>query len=47
MSDVIVVGIAVGFGVMGLGALVNPRPVLVQFGVPVETVEGRTGRLRR
>jgi hypothetical protein len=41
MRDALVLLIAAGFGAMGLAALARPRDVLAQFGVAVETVEGR------
>jgi len=41
MSDVVVLVVAAGFAVMGVLALARPRDVLAQFGVPVESVEGR------
>jgi hypothetical protein len=41
MSDALVLIVAVGFAAMGLGALVRPRDVLAQFGVAVETADGR------
>ena len=41
MNDLLVLVIAAGFAAMGLGALARPRDVLAQFGVAVETAEGR------
>ena len=41
MSDAVVLVVAAGFGLMGLGALARPRAILEQFGVAVETAEGR------
>jgi hypothetical protein len=41
MEDAVVLVIAAGFAAMGMGALARPRAVLAQFGVPVETSEGR------
>jgi hypothetical protein len=41
MSDVVVLIVAAGFAAMGLGALARPRDVLAQFGVAVDTAEGR------
>lgn len=41
MSDALIVLVAVGFAAMGLLALARPRDVLAQFGVSVDTVEGR------
>lgn len=41
MSDAIVLIVAAGFAAMGLGALVRPRDVLAQFGVAVDTADGR------
>jgi hypothetical protein len=41
VNDVVVLVVAAGFGLMGLGALARPRMVLDQFGVTVETAEGR------
>jgi hypothetical protein len=41
VNDAVVLVVAAGFALMGLGALVRPRMVLEQFGVAVETPEGR------
>lgn len=41
MGDSLTLIVAAGFAVMALGALVRPRDVLAQFGVAVETAEGR------
>ena len=41
MSDALVILVAIGFAAMGLLALARPRDVLAQFGVSVDTVEGR------
>jgi Domain of unknown function (DUF4345) len=41
VSDALTLLVAVGFAAMGLLALARPRDVLAQFGVAVETVEGR------
>ena len=41
MSDAVVLVVAAAFGLMGLGALARPRVILEQFGVAVETAEGR------
>jgi Domain of unknown function (DUF4345) len=41
MSDALTLLVAVGFAAMGLLALARPREVLAQFGVAVDTVEGR------
>jgi hypothetical protein len=41
MEDALVLIIAAAFAAMGLLALARPRDVLAQFGVAVETVEGR------
>ena len=41
MTDVLVLLVAAGFALMGLGALVRPRMVLDQFGVDVGTADGR------
>lgn len=41
MTDVLVLLVAAGFAAMGAGALVRPREVLGQFGVPVDTADGR------
>jgi uncharacterized protein DUF4345 len=41
MEDALVLVIAAGFAAMGLGALARPRDVLAQFGVAVDTSEGR------
>jgi hypothetical protein len=41
MSDVLVLIIAAGFAAMGLAALARPREVLAQFGVAVDTPDGR------
>lgn len=39
--DALVLLVAAGFALMGLGALARPRLVLDQFGVDTATVEGR------
>ncbi len=41
MSDVVVLFVALGFAAMGAGALARPALVLAQFGVAVDTPEGR------
>lgn len=41
MSEVVILVVAVGFAAMGLVALVRPAEVLAQFGVAVETADGR------
>ena len=41
MSDVLVLIVAALFAAMGLAALLRPAFVLEQFGVPVETADGR------
>jgi hypothetical protein len=41
VNDLLTLIIAAGFGAMGLAALARPRDVLAQFGVAVDTVEGR------
>lgn len=41
MSDALVLIVAAGFAVMALAALARPRDVLGQFGVAVDTVDGR------
>jgi Domain of unknown function (DUF4345) len=41
MQDALVLLIAAGFAAMGLAAIARPRDVLAQFGVTVDTVEGR------
>lgn len=41
MEDALVLVIAAGFAAMGIGALARPRDVLAQFGVAVDTSEGR------
>jgi hypothetical protein len=41
MSDAIVLIVAAGFALMGLAALARPRDVLGQFGVAVDTTDGR------
>jgi Domain of unknown function (DUF4345) len=41
MQDALVLLIAAGFAAMGLAAIARPRDVLAQFGVSVDTVEGR------
>jgi Domain of unknown function (DUF4345) len=41
MADAVVWGVAALFAGMGLYALVVPAAVLAQFGVPVETPDGR------
>ena len=42
MADAVVWVVAVGFAAMGAYALAAPRAVLAQFGVPVETPDGRS-----
>ena len=39
--DVLVLLIAAGFAAMGLVAIMRPYDILAQFGVEVDTVEGR------
>ena len=41
MSDALVLIVAAGFALMALAALARPRDVLGQFGVAVDTVDGR------
>ncbi len=41
MSDVAILVVAVGFAAMGLVALLRPSEILAQFGVVVETPDGR------
>ncbi len=41
MSDVIVIAVGISFAGMGLVALATPAFVLAQFGVPLETANGR------
>jgi len=41
MSDVLILIVAAGFAAMGLAALARPADVLAQFGVAVETPDGR------
>lgn len=41
MSDVLILVVAAGFAAMGLAALARPADVLAQFGVAVETADGR------
>jgi hypothetical protein len=41
VSDVLILVVAAGFAAMGLAALVRPADVLAQFGVAVETADGR------
>jgi hypothetical protein len=41
VSDAVVLLVAAGFAAMGLGALARPRAVLAQFGVAVDTPDGR------
>lgn len=41
MSEVVVLVVALGFGAMGVLALARPADVLAQFGVAVETADGR------
>jgi uncharacterized protein DUF4345 len=41
VSDALVLIVAAGFALMGLAALGRPRQVLGQFGVAVDTVDGR------
>jgi uncharacterized protein DUF4345 len=41
MNEALILIVAVGFAAMGLAALVRPADVLAQFGVSVETADGR------
>jgi uncharacterized protein DUF4345 len=41
MSDALILIVAAGFALMSLAALARPRNVLAQFGVAVDTVDGR------
>ena len=41
MSDAVLLTVAAAFTAMGAGAMAQPRLVLAQFGVRVDTVEGR------
>lgn len=41
MSDALILAVALGFALMGLFALARPADVLAQFGVAVETSDGR------
>jgi uncharacterized protein DUF4345 len=41
MSDALTLTVAAGFALMALLALASPRDVLAQFGVAVDTAEGR------
>ena len=41
MSDALILLVAFGFGAMSLAALARPADVLGQFGVAVETADGR------
>jgi uncharacterized protein DUF4345 len=41
MNDGIVLIVAAGFALMALAALARPRDILGQFGVAVDTVDGR------
>ena len=41
MSDAVLLIVAAAFAAMGAGAIAQPRMVLAQFGVPVDTVDGR------
>ena len=41
MNDAIVLIVAAGFALMALAALARPRDILGQFGVAVDTVDGR------
>ena len=41
MADALTLIVAAGFAAMGLLALARPADVLAQFGVSVETPEGR------
>jgi hypothetical protein len=41
VSDALVLIVAAGFAAMGLAALARPRDVLAQFGVAVDSAEGR------
>jgi hypothetical protein len=41
VEDALVLIIAAGFAAMGFAAIANPRNILAQFGVAVDTVEGR------
>ena len=42
MDDVVVWVLAAGFAAMGAYALATPRAILAQFGVPVDTPDGRS-----
>jgi len=39
--DILVLLIAAGFAAMGLAAIMRPYDILAQFGVEVDTIEGR------
>jgi hypothetical protein len=41
MSDLLVLIVAAGFALMGLAALIRPADVLGQFGISVDTADGR------
>ncbi len=41
MNEALTLIVAVGFAAMGLAALIRPADVLAQFGVSVETSDGR------
>ena len=41
VSDLVVLFVAAGFAAMGIGALARPALVLAQFGVTVDTGDGR------
>lgn len=41
MSDVAILAVAIGFAAMGLMALIRPAEILAQFGIVVETPDGR------
>jgi hypothetical protein len=41
MNEALTLIVAVGFAAMGLAALIRPADVLAQFGVSVETADGR------
>jgi hypothetical protein len=41
VGDALTLVVAAGFAAMALGALARPRAVLAQFGVAVDTAEGR------
>lgn len=41
MSEALIILVALGYAAMGAGALVRPADVLAQFGVELETANGR------